>query len=117
MQWSSMLDLLEIVLLAMNTRGPGGIPPEYEPTGASVPAASAATPTVTFGRIDGAVAGPKRTTIIDAFNSPGSSMSVLLLTMGCGSVGITLTSATRGKFFRTHPEVSVSTSFSSLLVP
>lgn len=117
-----MLDLIEVVLRAMNS--PGGIPAEYEPENALAPQADAsaaaaadatadsddddmgvflptfrraATPAVTFGRIDGSVPGPKRSTIIDGFNRPGSSLSVLLLTMGCGSVGITLTSATRGK--------------------
>ena len=108
LQWSTMLDIIEQVLRAIASNA---IPPEYLPCavapspgmpgaeamedGDVVSSARPARVSVEFSRIDGKVPAKKRSQIVDAFNAPHSRLSVMLLTSGAGSVGLTLTSATR----------------------
>ena len=101
-----MLDLLGAVLRAMDEDG-DSIPPEFDlpplptPEGAAAddepvgPAGHCARPTVAFLRIDGTVTAAQRAAAVASFNAPASTYSLFLLTTGVGSLGLTLTSATR----------------------
>lgn len=109
-QWARMLDLLEVVLDAMSD---GSLPPEFDAGGSpSMRAAVGSTadsadtqlsrrrsPKVAHVRVDGTVPAARRAAIVADFNDPGSAASVFLLTSGVGSLGLTLTSATRVVIF------------------
>lgn len=97
-QWSRVLDIIGVVLRAMDQRA---LPAEYDPASASqAPAGKPggglppAPRKVRFLRIDGSVAMLERARLVDQFNSD-AAVSVCLLTTGVGSLGLTLTSATR----------------------
>lgn len=102
-----MLDLLGAVLRAMDEDG-DSIPPEFDLSPSPTPeediaaeeepasrAGLCARPTVAFLRIDGTVTPAQRAAAVASFNAPASAYSLFLLTTGVGSLGLTLTSATR----------------------
>ena len=97
-QWARVLDVIGVVLRAMDQRA---LPAEYDPASASEAPTGRlggglppAPRKVRFLRIDGSVAMNERARLVDQFNSD-ATVSVCLLTTGVGSLGLTLTSATR----------------------